>query len=167
MPNDRNKPGVPRFNMPRETFTIEMDAPAEAVFEVFHDYGRRLAWDSMLSRADLLGGATTAGLGVRSLCVGTWQGLFLGLETEYIRFTPGKAAAVKLTNRPPFFEEFAATIKHEDSGDGRSRMTYIYFFKARPRFLAPLLEPIMKALFKREVRQRLGALRRFMEKQPG
>ena len=33
-----------------------------------------------------------AGLGVRSLCVGTWQSLFLPLETEYIRFTPGKVA---------------------------------------------------------------------------
>ena len=101
--------------MPRETYTQEMNAPAKVVFDVIHDYGRRLEWDSMLTKAELLDGATEAGLGVRSLCVGTWRSLFLGLETEYIRFTLGQAAAVKLTNRPPFFDEFAATIDAEDA----------------------------------------------------
>jgi hypothetical protein len=149
--------------MPRNAVSIEIDASAEAVFDVIHDYGCRLEWDSMLSRACLLGGATAAGVGVRSLCVGTWQGGFLALQTEYIRFDRGRAAAVKLTNRPAFFRSFAATITHSPVDGGRSRTTYIYSFRARPRFLVSLLEPIMSALIAREVRARLRALRRFVE----
>jgi len=117
----------------------------------------------MLSRASLLGGATAAKVGVRSLCVGTWKGGLLALETEYVRFERGKVAAVKLTNRPPFFAKFAATIKHTALGQGRSRMTYIYSFRARPIFLAPIFEPIMKVMLSREVRGRVEALRAFVE----
>lgn len=152
--------------MPKETFSIEINAPCTAVFEVIHDYGCRLQWDTMLREATLLDGATVAGIGVRSLCVGTWRSAFLGLETEYIRFEPGEVAAVKLTNHPPFFDSFAATIRHNALQDGRSRTTYIYAFHARPHFLAPLLEPIMNIFLKREVRNRLHALRGFIESQP-
>ena len=152
--------------MSKASLSIEIDAPAEAIFALIHDYERRLEWDSMLSEARLLGGAPEAALGVRSLCVGTWRSAFLPMETEYIRFDPGRAAAVKLTNRPPFFQNFAATLRHEPLGEGRSRTTYIYSFEPRPRSLAPLLEPIMNALLRREVRQRLRALKAFMERRP-
>ncbi|MCK6624634.1 MAG: SRPBCC family protein [Anaerolineae bacterium] len=148
--------------MPRETLSVEIDAPGDAVFEIIHNYDCRLEWDTMLREARLLGGASAAAAGVRSVCVGTWRSLFLALETEYVRFEPGRVAAVKLTNQPPFFEHFAATIRHEAIGEGRSRTTYIYFFRTRPRFLAPLLEPIMNMLLKREVRQRLYSLRRYL-----
>lgn len=151
--------------MPREMLSIEIDAPGDAVFDVVHDYGCRLEWDTMLREARLLGGATAAGTGVRSVCVGTWRSAFLALETEYIRFEPGRVAAVKLTNRPPFFEQFAATIRHETVSEVRSRTTYIYSFRARPRFLAPLLEPIMNALLRREIQKRLRSLRDFIESQ--
>lgn len=148
--------------MPRESLSIEIDAPCREVFETVHDYDRRLQWDRMLSKACLLGGASAADVGVRSLCVGTWRSCFLGLETEYIRYAPGRVAAVKLTNRPPFFQRFAATIKHEALAGHRSRTTYIYSFRARPRFLARLLEPIMNAMIAREVRGRLESLRGYL-----
>jgi len=149
--------------MPRATHCIDIGGSCEAVFDVVHDYERRLEWDSMLRRASLLGGATAAHVGVRSLCVGTWRGGLLALETQYVRFERGQVAAVKLTNQPPFFGHFAATIKHTALGEGRSRTTYIYSFRARPRVLAPILEPIMKVLLSREVRHRLRALRTFVE----
>lgn len=145
--------------MRRETVSIEINAPCAAVFDVIHDYSCRLAWDTMLRKAILLDGATAAGLGVRSLCVGTWKGAFLGLETEYIRFEPGQVVAVKLTNQPPFFDTFAATIRHTPLSDQRSRTTYIYAFRARPCFLTPL----MNVMLKREVPNRLRSLRNYME----
>jgi hypothetical protein len=134
------------------------------VFDVVHDYGRRLAWDTMLRKAQLVGGAKAAGVGVRSLCVGTWKGAFQALETEYIQFERGRVAAVKLTNHPAFFREFAATIKHEALGANRSRVTYIYSFRARPVFFSPILEPIMHAGLRREVRARLHGLRDYLER---
>ncbi|MBK8902117.1 MAG: SRPBCC family protein [Anaerolineaceae bacterium] len=149
--------------MPRGTVSVEVAASCTAVFQLIHDYGRRLEWDTLLSKAILLDGAVEAGLGVRSLCVGTWRGAYLPLETEYIRFEPGRVAAVSLTNRPPFFDHFAATIRHEPLGENRSRVTYIYFFWARPRPLAPILEPVMNWLLRRETQKRLNALRHCLE----
>ena len=149
--------------MPREILSIEIDAPCDVVFHLIHDYDRRLEWDSMLSEARLLAGATAAGPGVRSLCIGTWRNAYLALETEYIRFEPGRVAAVNLTNHPPFFERFAATIRHDAISEVRSRLTYIYSFRTRPRCVALLLEPIMNAMLRREVRDRLHSLRGFLE----
>ena len=153
--------------MPSGSHSIEIGASCEVVFDAVHDYEHRLEWDSMLSRARLLGGATAAAVGVRSLCVGTWKSAFLAVETEYVTCERGRVAAVKLTNRPVFFDSFAATIKHEPLGEARSRTTYIYSFRARPRFLAPLLEPVMQRMIAREVRNRLRSLRTFLEHNAG
>ena len=132
------------------------------VFDVIHDYDLRLSWDAMLSRAELLG--PEPAVGVKSLCVGTWKTGFLPFETEYIAFVPGQVAAVKLTNRPAFFERFAASIRHRDRGTLGSRVTYSYSFRARPRWLAFFLEPILDWRLKREVQNRLAALKSFVER---
>ena len=150
--------------MPRGSYSVEIEASCEAVFDVVHDYKRRLEWDSMLREARLVGGAKAAGMGVRSLCVGTWKGAFQALETEYIRFERGRVAAVKLTNHPAFFRHFAATIKHQPLGANRSRVTYVYSFRARPLVFAPVLEPIMHAGLRREIRARLHGLREYVER---
>lgn len=150
--------------MPRGSYCIEIAASCQAVFDAVHDYEIRLEWDSMLSQATLLEGATMTSLGVRSRCVGTWKSAFLALETEYIRFERGRVAAVELTNRPPLFDRFAATLRHDALGETRSRTTYIYSFRARPRFLASLIEPIMNRMIARETQRRLQSLRAFLER---
>ncbi len=152
--------------MPRASASLAIDAPPEMVFDIIHDYDCRLEWDTMLSEARLLDDATQAGLGVRSRCVGTWKGAFLPLETAYISYQRGRVAAVSLTNRPPFFEQFAATIRHKPLPDGGSLVTYIYSFQSRPRWLAPLLNPIMNVMLRREVDHRLAALRDYVESRP-
>jgi hypothetical protein len=150
--------------MPRASHSIEIGVPCAVVFDTVHDYERRLDWDLMLSQACLLSGASAAGVGVRSLCVGTWRSAFLAIETEYVSFEPGRVAAVRLTNQPAFFSRFAATIKHKSLGDARSLTTYIYSFRASPIVLAPVLEPLMKGMLDREIRGRLRALRDFLER---
>src|SRR2546427_3274285 len=53
--------GIPSgLTMPRRSYSVEVDAECEAVFDFVHDYDRRLSWDTMLSEARLLDGATTA-----------------------------------------------------------------------------------------------------------
>ncbi len=153
--------------MRRESYSVEIAASCEDVFDLVHDYARRLEWDSMLREARLLGGAKAAAVGVRSRCVGTWKGAFQALETEYVRFERGRVAAVKLTNRPALFRHFAATIRHEPLGPNRSRLTYIYSFRARPAMLAPLLEPLIRMRLAREIRNRLRCLRDFIEQKHG
>ena len=150
--------------MPRDSHSIVIGASCEDVFDLVHDYRRRLEWDTMLREACLLGGAEAAGPGVRTRCVGTWKGAFQVLETEYVRFERGKIATVKLTNRPLLFRRFAATIRHDVIGSRSSRLTYTFSFQASPVLLASMLEPLMKNRMAREVRDRLGALRDFMER---
>ncbi|MBE0672707.1 MAG: SRPBCC family protein [Anaerolineales bacterium] len=150
--------------MPRETISVEINAPCTAVFETIHNYDCRLEWDTMLSKAQLLDGAKSADVGVRSVCVGTWRSLYLALETEYIRYDPGRVAAIQLINRPPFFEKFAATIQHIPISPSKSHTTYIYFFKARPQLIALFLEPLMNMLLKREIQMRLNSLCFFLER---
>ncbi len=87
----------------------------------------------------------------------------IAMETEYVSFQRGKVAAVRLTNTPPLFQNFAATITHETTGVNQSQTTYIYNFHAKPAGLAWLLEPIMNCMLRRETHARLAALKRYLE----
>jgi hypothetical protein len=109
-------------------------AVAEDVFDLVHDYERRLSWDTLLSAAYLDDGFARAEKGATSVCVGRRSLGGLALKTIYVTFERPTVAAVKMVNSPPFFT-------------------------AKPRFLRWLLEPIMTLLFRWETRKRLEALR--------
>ncbi|MEM7391255.1 MAG: SRPBCC family protein, partial [Verrucomicrobiota bacterium] len=137
--------------MPRSDASIEIEKSADEVFGVIHDYDRRLEWDTLLRKAELIHGATEPGAGVRSVCTGKWMVGGMAMETEYVSYERGRVAAVRLTNRPRFFKTFAATIKHKALDEHRSRTTYIYNFESRPDWLSPILNPIMSWALAREV----------------
>jgi hypothetical protein len=149
--------------MPRKTLSIEIAAPCKTVFDLFHNYDLRLEWDSMLKEAVLLNGAEAAGKGVEARCVGKWRSAGIAMVTEYVSFDRGRVAAVKLTRSVPFFEHFAASIRHEAVSAGRSRVIYTYSFRARPKRFAFVLEPIMNFVLRGETRARLKSLRDFLE----
>jgi len=146
--------------MPHGQVTDVIPAPADDVFQLLHDYNRRLEWDTLLQAAYLLDGCTQAGLGAKSVCKGKPTLGGIALTTEYISFRRPDVAAVQMLNRPPFFETFAATIRHKDQPDGTSTIEYNYNFTSRPRWLRFVLHPIMGFCFKMETRKRLAALRR-------
>ena len=98
----------------RERVTEEMPASCEAVFDLVHDYARRLEWDTLLRSAFVEGG--TAGTGAVAVCSGRWLVGGLTLRTVYVRFQRGTVAAVKMVNRPPLFARWAASIRHESLG---------------------------------------------------
>lgn len=150
--------------MPKGTLTVEIEASCQAVFDLVHDYNQRLRWDTLLSHATILGPADAANRGVRTRCVGTWRNGKIAMETEYVAFEPGRVAAVKLVNRPSLFEHFAATIRHKPITLTRSSLTYIYSFRARPRWLAFALEPILQRALQRETAARLRSLKEILEK---
>lgn len=149
-----------------------MPASCEQTFDLIHDYGRRLEWDTLLRRASVEGG--TADVGKIAVCTARW---FLGgysFRTRYVTFKPPHLAAIKLESRPPFFTKWAASLRHEsiDSDDtdltgdtgGRhggavSLATYTMTFACRPAFI----EPIAERIFKRETENRLVALANFLQ----
>src|SRR5262245_20785249 len=144
--------------MVRERVSEEMPASCEAVFDLVHDYSRRLEWDTLLRAAFVEGGAP-AGKGAVAVCSGRWLVGGLTLRTVYVSFRRGSVAAVKMVNRPPLFRRWAASIRHEALDGRRSRLIYTYHFRARPAWLAFLLEPILARAFPWETRRRLRALR--------
>lgn len=133
----------------------------EALFALTQDYGRRLLWDPFLRSAELVGGATEAGPGVRAWCV-AHNGL--GMETEYVSFTPPRVAAVRMTRGPWFIGGFAGSWRFFPEADGRTRVVFRYSVRARPRWLQPLLNPVLVRVFSREVRRRLRGLREYVER---
>ncbi len=141
-----------------------MARPAAEVFGVLHDYSRRLEWDTLLREARLTRGHAAAGKGATSLCVGKPLFGLVGIETRYLTFEPGRVAAVEMINRPPLFDRFAASIRHEDR-DGGSILTYKLSFTARPRCLRWVLHPILRAVLRAETRKRLKALAAYLERE--
>lgn len=150
--------------MPKATIKEEIPASANEVFDLIHNYQKRLEWDTLLRKAYLEPEFKEAKLGAISVCQGR---LFIGgfsLRTEYISFQKGKVAAVKLLNQPPFFETFAASISHQDLSNGKSEVVYTVNFTTKPKFLQFVLHPIMTKVFAWETKKRLKSLKRFFEK---
>lgn len=149
--------------MPTAEIREIIPASTETVFALIHDYRRRLEWDTLLQEAYLEPEFNEAARGAISVCRGkTMLGGF-AVRTEYVSFEKGKVAAVKLLNRPPFFDSFAASIRHIEIDDEHSEVIYKVNFDARPRWLRPVLNPLMRAVFVWETRQRLKALKNFFQ----
>src|SRR5215471_14106754 len=116
--------------------TAVVKGSPEEVFALTQDYARRLTWDPFLRRAVLLGGAKAPAVGVRS---------WLGMETEYVSFSPPRVAAVKMTRGPMLVETFAGAWEFAPLDGGRTQVTFRYNFRVRPRWLAWLIEPVARS----------------------
>jgi hypothetical protein len=152
--------------MARGQVSAVIPASSAAVFDLVHDYRRRLDWDTLLSAAYLDDGFAAAGKGVTSVCVGRRSLGGIALRTVYVSFERPKVAAVEMINAPPLFGRWAASIRHADVGGGASRITYTFSLRAKPRWLRWLVEPILLRVFHWETRKRLVALRRYFESHP-
>lgn len=145
--------------MPHGEASEIIPALSSAVFDLLHDYERRLEWDTLLRAAYLDDGHTAACKGATSVCVGRWSLGSIALKTVYVTFERPTVAAVRMVNRPPFFETWAASIRHADLPAGESRITYTFHFTTRPAWLRFVLDPVMSRVFAWETRRRLRALR--------
>src|SRR5262245_59192552 len=125
----RHWPGRPmRFEQ-----VAVVDGSLDEVFSLTQDYSRRLSWDPFLRQAVLLDGALEPTVGVRAWCVAQAG---IGMETEYISFKPPHVVAVKMTRGPWLLESFAGTWEFKFIEQERTRVTFRYHLRARPRWLA-------------------------------
>lgn len=149
--------------MPTAEIKEIIPASAEAVFDLLHDYQRRLEWDPLLRAAYLEPQFSSACKNAISVCQGR---LILGgfaLRTIYVTFERGKVAAVKMLNQPPFFDTFAASVRHFEISENSSEVVYKYSFTAKPKWLRWFLHPVMSKIFEWETRKRLRALKKFFK----
>ncbi|MEP7212935.1 MAG: SRPBCC family protein [Acidobacteriota bacterium] len=152
--------------MPRGSVREVIGATAETVFDLVHDYDRRLEWDSLLQDAYIEPPFTRAGKGVITVCRGHNRFGGIAIRTVYLSFERGVVAAVKMINRPVFFDSFAASIRHVNIDERTSSIQYQYSFLARPAFLRPVLHPVMNYLLNWETAKRLRALRERFSTEP-
>ena len=154
--------------MPSVEAAIEIRATPERIFDVIHDYGRRLEWDPFLTDARILDGAPAAGVGVTTRCTARNGFGGLAMETVYVSFDRPRVAAVKMTKGPPMLSTFAASLRQDPSAadPGLTRVTYRFNFSTRPAWLRAIMGPVATLLFRRETRQRLRALKAYIERQP-
>jgi ribosome-associated toxin RatA of RatAB toxin-antitoxin module len=146
--------------MPRRQETIEIHRDAEVVFDLVHDYARRLDWDPFLREACILGEATAAAKGVVTRCTAK-NGL--AMETVYVSFDRPRCAAVRMTAGPAIFASFAATWRQESAQPGVTRVVYEFHLTSRPRWLKWIIDPLLCRVFSWETRRRLAALKRALE----
>jgi hypothetical protein len=150
--------------MPHGEVSQIIDAPASAVFDLLHDYDRRLEWDTLLSAAYLTDGSWRAELGATTVCVGRTTLGRMALKTKYIAFERPRLAAVKLVDRSLLFASWAAAIRHAELPHGQSQVTYTWTFTVRLRSLAWLIAPLVQRVFRWETEKRLAALERHFAK---
>jgi hypothetical protein len=150
---------------------VTIERPSEVVFDLVHDYARRLQWDTLLRRAETIGDEP-AGKDVVAVCAARWRLGGLVFATRYVSFDRPRVAAVTLVEPYLVFAMWSASIRHKDLPDAssspaqRSLVTYTMSFRCRPRWLAPVLEPVALQAFRLETRRRLTALKRHLETQP-
>lgn len=149
--------------MPSGTASIVINASTQQVFDLLHDYSRRLEWDPFLRSASLLNAAAAADVGVQSRCVARWGAGGVAMETEYVSFSRPRIAAVRMTRGPAIFQSFGASLRQESIDENRTRVIYRYTFRARPSWLVGVIAPVVQCVFDRETVGRLAALKAFLE----
>jgi ribosome-associated toxin RatA of RatAB toxin-antitoxin module len=150
--------------MPTTEIREAIPASADEVFELLHDYKRRLEWDTLLSEAYLEPEFEKAEKGAVSVCRGKAILGGFAVRTSYVSFEKGKVAAVRMLNSPPFFDTFAASIRHVPIDAENSEIIYKVNFTAKPRWLSGIIQPVMKAVFAWETKKRLQALKKHFER---
>lgn len=134
--------------------------PAEELFWLSQDYSRRLEWDEYLADAHLLDGHAAAAVGVQSFCKNHCGSV---LVSRYITFAPPTHAAVEMVKGPWILRSFGGTWRFKALEDGSTEVRFIYNFKTRPAFLGWLLEPIVASFYRRDMRSRLAAFKKWTE----
>jgi hypothetical protein len=141
-------------------YSILIRATPAQLFALTQDYRRRLDWDPFLKEAYLLDGAMEAGVGVRAHCVARSG---LAMQTEYVSFNPPWTTAVTMTKGPWFIETFSGSWRFREETEGRTRVHFRYYLRARPRWSAALVTPVIGFVFGRDTKRRLAALKRAVE----
>lgn len=147
--------------------SVIIDRPSPAVFDLVHDYGQRLRWDSMLRQAFMVDDEAP-GKGAVAVCAAHWRLGGLVFATRYVTFARPRLAAVTLVRPYLIFSMWSASIRHRDlphSPDGaqRSELIYTQTLRCRPGWLSRPLEVVAIRMFRRETARRLTALKAFLE----
>lgn len=145
------------------TVSTFVQRSAEELFELSQNYERRLEWDNYLVAAHLLGDRDQAGVGVDSYCKSRSGQVMV---SRYVSFKPPLVAAVSMVEGPWVLKEFSGSWRFTESAEQGTLVAFTYNLRTRPRFLHRLMEPMIVALYHRQMQSRLEAFKRWAEQLP-
>jgi ribosome-associated toxin RatA of RatAB toxin-antitoxin module len=142
--------------MPIVEATTLIEAPQDELFALAQDYALRLEWDPFLRDMKFRDGATEAAVGVR-----VWVRAHnaLTMEVEYTTLKAPEVVAMRMTRGPFFFEQFAGTWRFKAVDNGAVQVTFRYSFTTRWSIARPLFDPVIRLIFRRDIRGRLRGLK--------
>jgi hypothetical protein len=146
--------------MPRVEATTIVPLDQDRTFALSQTYGElRYRWDPFVREQRLLDGAAAAAAGVK-----TWTRSRHRLEmvSQYVAFRPPRHVGMRMVSGPWFFDSFSGgwNFSPADDDPGRTVATWRYNFTIRPRWLAPLADPIGTWVLDRDIKRRLAAFAR-------
>ena len=139
---------------------IEIDCSQERLFDITQDYTKRLEWDAYLTEAYLLDGAKHAGLGVDSYCKNRSGSVMI---SRYISFNRPNVAAVTMVKGPLIIKRFSGAWNVKRLSEARSLLVFTYSFELKGGFIGRLFLPVAVYVFSRDMRDRLLAIKRYIE----
>ncbi|RJF96345.1 SRPBCC family protein [Noviherbaspirillum saxi] len=153
--------------MVHDRFEFDIPASSDVVFDAFHYHCWRFRWDSLVQDVRVIDGAPCPYVGAETENAGGGWVRGLSMRTRFVSFDRPRVAAATMIGHSFPFTSWAASMKHRPVGINRSIMIYTYTFRAGPRYLSWLLEPIVKRIFDWQTRRRFLRMQRFLAKHSG
>jgi len=139
---------------------IEIDCSQERLFDLTQDYKKRLEWDPYLTEAYLLDGAKHADLGVDSYCRNRSGSVMI---SRYISFDRPNVAAVTMVKGPLILKRFSGAWNVKKLSEERSLLVFTYNFELKGGFIGRLFLPIAVYVFSKDMKNRLLAIKHYLE----
>lgn len=148
--------------MPHDRLVFDMPADCAVVFDVFHYHQWRARWDSLVKKTEVIGGAPCPSVGAISENAGGGLLRGLSMRTEFVSYRRPTLAAARMVGQSFPFTKWAASMRHEATGPGRSAIIYTYNIEAGPAWLRWLLEPVVHHVFRRQTIKRFARMHAFL-----
>ncbi len=147
--------------MPAVNSSVIIKANCEDLFALSQNYSLRSSWDPFILKCHILQPQEPLQRGSR-VWVRAKNGF--SMEVEYTAIKSPFVVAMKMVHGPFFFRHFLGLWKFTPLSPQQTQVQFRYSFHTRWPFARPILDPLIKMVFQRDIRQRLQGLKTAVER---
>ena len=140
---------------------LTIKSPPTEVYKASQDYSVRYQWDPFPEKIELLGGATEAGIGVKTLVIAKSG---LRMEVQFVQVDPPTTAAIIMIKGPAFIKSFGGSWVFKPLSQNSTKAKFRYSIKTKAWAIPPISEYIASLYFKKVVMARLIGLKTYCER---